>query len=225
MTDTGERKTPDTRLQMLQAASRQFAVKPYSQVSLDDILADAEVTKGALYFHFRSKHALAVAIVEHRSRASRDELRQLLDNRLSALETLIDMAFLIAIDDLSDVMTRAGFNLLESVGRADGLQAKVVGTWVTGYRQLVRRAIEEGDVRRGTDPEAVARLMVATYLGHRQASDLEKPEQFLTDLQSSWSMLLAGFADTDRVRYLNQFLRRRTLHAVKRVTPLRLDVL
>jgi len=32
-------------------------------VSLDDILSEAELTKGAMYFHFASKQALASAIV------------------------------------------------------------------------------------------------------------------------------------------------------------------
>ena len=60
-----------TRLQILQAAAHQFATQPYSQVNLDDILATADVTKGALYFHFRSKHALATAVIEHRAVVAR----------------------------------------------------------------------------------------------------------------------------------------------------------
>ena len=66
MTEQIDRRADTTRLQILRAASRQFAHKSYSLVSLDDILADAEVTKGAMYFHFRSKHALASAIIEYR---------------------------------------------------------------------------------------------------------------------------------------------------------------
>ena len=55
----------DTRRQILRAASCQFAVMPYSQVNLDDIVTAADVTKGVLYTHFRSKSALAAALVEH----------------------------------------------------------------------------------------------------------------------------------------------------------------
>ena len=67
MTEQLDRRADTTRLQILRAASRQFARKSYSLVSLDDILADAEVTKGAMYFHFRSKHALASAIIDYRA--------------------------------------------------------------------------------------------------------------------------------------------------------------
>ena len=66
MTEQLDRRADTTRVQILRAASRQFARKSYSLVSLDDILADAEVTKGAMYFHFPSKYALASAIIEYR---------------------------------------------------------------------------------------------------------------------------------------------------------------
>ncbi len=66
MTEHLDRRADTTRVQILRAASHQFARKSYSLVSLDDILADAEVTKGAMYFHFRSKYALASAIIEYR---------------------------------------------------------------------------------------------------------------------------------------------------------------
>ena len=60
-----------TRRQILRAASHQFARRAYHDVGLDDILADAELTKGAMYFHFRSKHALAVAIIDKADRRGR----------------------------------------------------------------------------------------------------------------------------------------------------------
>src|SRR5262245_38436634 len=76
--DQPDKRTDTTRLQILRAASRQFAYRPYSLVSLDDILGDAEVTKGAMYFHFRSKYALATAIVEHSAKMGRTAAGELL---------------------------------------------------------------------------------------------------------------------------------------------------
>ena len=57
MTEASERRAGTTRQRLIAAASRQFAHRPYSMVSLDDILAEAELTKGAMYFTSRlSKH-------------------------------------------------------------------------------------------------------------------------------------------------------------------------
>src|SRR5512147_2817113 len=113
-----DRRADATRLQILLAASREFARKSYSQVSLDDILARAEVTKGAMYFHFRSKHELAMAIIDRQNTMGYQAMGDVLSRKLSALETLVDISCLIATRDIGDDVSRAGLNLLESIGRA-----------------------------------------------------------------------------------------------------------
>src|ERR1700757_4137471 len=118
-----------TRRQILRAASHQFARRAYHDVGLDDILADAELTKGAMYFHFRSKHALAVAIIERQTAAANAAVEDLLTRGLSGLETLIDFSYLIAVGDLKTDGIRAGLNLLESVGRSEGLQKRLLDDW------------------------------------------------------------------------------------------------
>jgi AcrR family transcriptional regulator len=220
VTEQLDRRADITRLQILRAASRQFAHKSYSLVSLDDILADAEVTKGAMYFHFRSKHALASAIIEHRAAVARASVDQLLARRLSGLETLIDIGYLVAIDDIGDETARAGLNLLESVGRADGLQANVLGQWVTAFAAIAGKGVRDGDIMADRDPESVGRLLVSMYLGLRQTSNLADPERFLRDLEKMWMLALPGFVKPDRIDYLNQFIKRRTAVAMKRATPL-----
>ena len=209
-----------TRLQILRAASRQFARKPYSLVSLDDILADAEVTKGAMYFHFRSKYALASAIIEYRVTVARAAVDQVIAQKLSGLETLIDISYLVAIEDIGDETARAGLNLLESIGRTDGLQEVVHGEWVTAFAAIARKAVKDGDVIADRDPEGIARLLVSMYLGLRQTSNLAEPERFLRDLQTMWALMMQSFVAPDRIDYLNQFVKRRTSVALKKATPL-----
>ena len=215
MTEQIDRRADTTRHQILRAASHQFAHKPYSSVSLDDILAEAEVTKGAMYFHFRSKHALAVAIVEQRADMAHVAIDELLARKLSALETLIDISYFVAAEDIGDESARAGFNLLESIGRTGGLQASVLGRWVRAFALIGERAISEADVVKERDPEDIARLLVSMYLGLRQISNLEEPERFLSDLEKSWVLALPGFVNPDRLEYFTQFLRRRTALAIK----------
>jgi AcrR family transcriptional regulator len=221
VTEQIDRRADTTRLQILRAASRQFAHKSYSLVSLDDILADAEVTKGAMYFHFRSKHALASAIIEYRAAVARGAVTELLALKLSGLETLIDISYLIAVEDIGDESARAGLNLLESIGRTDGLQASVLGEWVAVFASITRKAIDEGDIRDHHDPQGIARLLVSMYLGLRQTSNLAEPERFLRDLQQTWALILPGVANPSRIDYLTQFIKRRTAVAIKKATPLR----
>jgi AcrR family transcriptional regulator len=223
VTEQIDRRSDTTRQQILRAAARQFAHNTYSRVNLDDVLSDAEVTKGAMYFHFRSKHALASAIVEQRAEKARESVDALLARKLSGLETLIDISYLLAIDDISDESTRAGFNLLESIGRTDDLQRNVLGDWMAAYSRITRKAIDEGDIPKESDPDDIARVVVSMYLGLRQTSSLAKPEQFLRDLETAWTMVLPGFVNSDRIGYLSEFIKRRTAVAVKRATPLQPD--
>ena len=220
MSDPIDRRADTTRLQILRAASRQFARKSYSLVSLDDILADAEVTKGAMYFHFRSKHALATAIIEYRFAVARGAVDELVALKLSGLETLIDITYLIAVDDIGDESARAGLNLLESIGRTDTLQASVLGDWVVAFAAITRRAVDDGDVVEHHEPEDIARLLVSMYLGLRQTSNLAEPDRFLHDLERVWGLILPGIAKPDRIDYLTQFVKRRTAVAIKKATPL-----
>jgi AcrR family transcriptional regulator len=53
-----------TKRAMVEAALGQFAEKGYAATSLDAIVAEARVTKGALYHHFSGKQALFEAVFE-----------------------------------------------------------------------------------------------------------------------------------------------------------------
>src|SRR5205807_6655839 len=58
------RDSERTRERLLQAASREIYRSGFQSASLDTILASAGVTKGALYYHFKSKEALGYTVVE-----------------------------------------------------------------------------------------------------------------------------------------------------------------
>jgi AcrR family transcriptional regulator len=220
-TEQGDGRAGTTRLQILRAAAHQFAARPYNEVNLDDILANADVTKGALYSHFRSKHELATAIVEHRGELDKVAFERWSNRGLRGFETMIDVAYTIAVADISEDMCRAGLNLLESIGRFDGLQAKVLDNWVVAFAAMTRRAIAEGDVVAGSDPEHVARLMVSLYLGLRQTSNLDEPDTYIGHFESAWLMVLSGFANPESIAYFAGFIRRRSALAIKNAVPLR----
>src|SRR5437773_6126033 len=60
VTDRGEQ----TRRHILEAAARAFAERGYAGASLNDVIKDSGVTKGGFYFHFPSKEALALAVLQ-----------------------------------------------------------------------------------------------------------------------------------------------------------------
>ena len=56
----------DTRDRVLESAARVFARKGYLGASLDEVAADAGLTKGAVYWHFKSKNDLFFALLNSR---------------------------------------------------------------------------------------------------------------------------------------------------------------
>lgn len=214
MTETTDTKADSTRHQILRAAAHQFARQPYHQVGLDDVLAEAELTKGAMYFHFRSKHALAIAIIEDQMTRSNQAITDLLARKFSGLETLIDFSYQLAVRDISEEISRAALHLLESIGRIDGLQTKMHKEWIDNLAVAIQRAIGEGDVLKDCEPEDVGRLLASTYTGLRQTSELDEPERFLRDFEKMWVLALPGFVPPQRLEYFRQFIGRRTTIAI-----------
>jgi TetR/AcrR family transcriptional regulator, transcriptional repressor for nem operon len=214
MTETTDTKADSTRQQILRAAARQFARQPYHQVGLDDVLAEAELTKGAMYFHFRSKHALALAIIDDQMTRSNQAITDLLARKFSGLETLIDFSYQLAVRDISEEISRAALHLLESIGRIDGLQAKMHKEWIDNLAVAIQRGIGEGDVLEDCEPQYVGLLLASVYTGLRQASDLDAPDKFLRDFEKMWTLALPGFVPPQRLEYFRQFIGRRTTIAI-----------
>ena len=79
MTRTQRERTEATTAQLLDAARGLFAADGYNATSLEDVVAAAGVTKGALYHHFSSKRDLFRGVFERDqaalARASHDAYR------------------------------------------------------------------------------------------------------------------------------------------------------
>ncbi|WP_312076739.1 TetR/AcrR family transcriptional regulator [Chryseobacterium sp.] len=57
------KKSEATRLNILQKAFELIYVKGYQTASVDEIIATTQVTKGAFYYHFKTKDEMGLAII------------------------------------------------------------------------------------------------------------------------------------------------------------------
>jgi AcrR family transcriptional regulator len=55
---------PELRTAILEAATRMFLDRPFAEVRVDDIAEDAGVAKGLLFYYFKNKRGIYVAVVE-----------------------------------------------------------------------------------------------------------------------------------------------------------------
>lgn len=80
----------DTTERLIAVARRQFTEKGFSAVVMDDLCAEADLTRGALHHHFGGKAGLFTAVVQ----SLLDEINQALDVRYAThedpLEAYID---------------------------------------------------------------------------------------------------------------------------------------
>lgn len=71
---SGGRRGAATRAALLEAARQLFGAEGFAETSLDDVVARAEVTKGALYHHFAGKEGLFAAVYEQVQREVSDRV-------------------------------------------------------------------------------------------------------------------------------------------------------
>jgi hypothetical protein len=137
---------------------------------------------------------------------------------MSGLETLIDLVYLQAVQNTQNEVARAGVRLLETVDNTTELSTTTWQTWIEFVTTLIQKAVTEGDVVDHIDPEDVAKMLVALWVGMRRISDLDQPERYLDNLQKAWMLALPSFTAPDRIDYFTQFIKRRHALAVKKVS-------
>jgi AcrR family transcriptional regulator len=59
-----QQRSAETRSRILDAAVRRFAIAGYDAASVDDICAEAGVSKGAFYHHYPTKQAIFLALMQ-----------------------------------------------------------------------------------------------------------------------------------------------------------------
>lgn len=161
-----QQRSEETRSRIMDSAIKLFSSHGYNKASVDDICAEAGISKGAFYHHFESKQALFLA---------------LLDGWLQTIDRSIEASKDKTAPETFMQMTEAFPYLFESAGEGlpmfleFSLQAsrdkKVWEASIAPYRRyhkyftsLIKKGVEEGSFV-DVDPDLTARMIVATAMG------------------------------------------------------------
>ena len=169
-TDRGEA----TRRHILEVAASAFAEHGYRGISLNDIVRESRLTKGAFYFHFPSKEALAIEVFRDKQDRWVGRIMAAIETKpraIDCLEMMLDVGCDIYEQDSSArVVGRLCFEL-QSEESANPILSAHLTMWFDVTEQLIIRAQEEGDVRADIDPRPTAETIVAAFIGIEQVSD------------------------------------------------------
>ncbi|WP_018603949.1 TetR/AcrR family transcriptional regulator [Mycobacterium sp. 155] len=158
-------KHPDVRrAELLDRALALFLQRGYDNVSLNDLIADAGVSKGAFYHWFPSKEALIVALAD---RIVRDQFATIEaavarcdGNALDKLNTLLQCGFDVKVATGTPEQLAATVSLLRPENAQ--LYARIVTLGEDLARPLLTQLISDG-VTQGTfdtfDAEGVADML------------------------------------------------------------------
>lgn len=115
-----------SRERILQSAVRLFTRKGFDNTSIDEVMADADLTRGAFYAHFKSKQELYASAIRHTpvfsifgmarpdDMTERDWLAKLISNYLSQLHVWktdlpCPLAFLVTDVAVNEPETRQAY--------------------------------------------------------------------------------------------------------------------
>ena len=158
-------KHPDIRrAELLDRASALFLQHGYDNVSLNDLIADAGVSKGAFYHWFPSKDALIAALAERSARQAfalvEEALSQCTGNALDRLNAVLQAGFDVNMNMGGPEQLAAMVSLLRPENAH--LYGRIVAVEEQLFRPLLTRLISDG-VADGTfdtfDPEGVADMI------------------------------------------------------------------
>lgn len=155
-----------TRQTIISAAAEVFDECGYNGASMREIMKRAGVTLGAVYFHFPSKEALALTVMN----AQPETIMPKLTSR--GLQRLVDITLVWSHRLQVDPILRAGVRLTGEQASFGLRDATPYREWEQIMEECLLRARETGELLEHVDPREVAELVVETCTGMQMYSDM-----------------------------------------------------
>ncbi|HEY0634343.1 MAG TPA: TetR/AcrR family transcriptional regulator [Gammaproteobacteria bacterium] len=185
-------KQPDiTRAQILKAAFAEIHRHGFQAASINNILADTGLTKGALYHHFPTKQALGLAVVDE---VIKERFKVLFCEPLASsarpVEVLLEVVASLE-HKLSPQFIELGCplnNLIQEMSPLDEMFKQhltdVLDMWKSSIENALREGLRQGDIRPEVDCTAATLFIIAALAGCRGvAKNLRSSEVFHACMQ------------------------------------------
>ena len=168
----------DTRRNALRGAAAVIDRRGYEAATIAEIVQESNITRGALYFHFPSKEAIAQAIIAEQGAW----LRQY---NVEAL--------------LADPLMRASIRMTIDRAADHDSVARGYGVWIAKVETLLARARAAGTLNPGVRLEECAYTITSAMTGLQLTSDALTGRQDLTDrVEGFWRLVVPAIVRPER---------------------------
>ncbi|EST38590.1 hypothetical protein N566_06615 [Streptomycetaceae bacterium MP113-05] len=185
-----------TRQSILDGAAEAFDSAGFGSTSLSDIAQNASVTKGALYFHFPSKSALAQALMADQF----DVTSLLATTEQPGVQTAVDLTHQMADALRNSVRVRAGIRLAIELGSFTDPSPTLYNTWIDTLGNYLTPAQGRGDMKAEINVRDVAAYVVGAFTGVQITSQVRTGRADLHErVTDMWTWLLPGIVPPRRM--------------------------
>ena len=142
--NAGPKDASDTKRKIFEAALECFSNKGYEGSTMDDVIAAAGVSKGSIYWHFKSKRELFIELLDYWWEGLLERYEHFLASGGSAMER-ISKALRMTLDvSADDIYLLRAFMEFFNIGMKDpNFMEHMLGYYERGF-ELMTRVIEEG---------------------------------------------------------------------------------
>ena len=184
----------------------------YPAAGLADIIERAELTKGALYYHFDSKEALATTIIEEGAATMLDTFRAASRSSSPAMENIVHGLFMVTDVLSGDRVAQAASRLLRTFGGFNATAKQTYVALLDEMTQMTTSAVAEGDLRPGLDAVESSNVIVGAMLGAELfSSALADGKDLRARFTRVWEIMLPAIVSDESLGYYREFLARQSM--------------
>jgi AcrR family transcriptional regulator len=183
-----QQRAERTRDAILRAAAAEFDEFGYEGARLDRIIERTDATKGAVYFHFKSKLDIAKALVEEKYTNWPVIVAEVTGSGRSGIEAARELTHRVADVFVRDIRVRAAMKLTQTV-LPPSKEDNPYERWTQLITVFIDQAARDGEIS-ASDPRAFAAVAVQGFFGAYMIDhELGLLDQLASDVDRLWDTL------------------------------------
>lgn len=158
----------ERKSQILDAAERVFAERGFDKARMDDIVQASGLSKGALYWYYKSKDAIIRALLDRVFISEMEEANELAEAQGDASERLQQfVTFVVREYKRFEKLLPLAYEFIALAYRSKAVRETLVG-YYEHYEELIAKVIQQGidsGEFKPCDPRATAVALIMMYEG------------------------------------------------------------